>query len=82
MPDASQSKMPIKLSVHLSSGASKIINAEEAQMLVKWVWAEMEMRKDCNLFRFPKLGVCLVRDGAELVILTDDEHRNALKEKE
>jgi len=75
------SSMPIKLSVHRSAGAAKILNEEETQMLIKWIWAEMQIHHDKNLFRFPKMGVCIVRDGSDLVILTDDEHRNALKEE-
>ncbi|VVB57083.1 Uncharacterised protein [uncultured archaeon] len=69
-----------KLTVHLSHAAAKIVSPDEAQMLIKWSWEEMEKKKKdgYNLFRFPKLGVCVVRDGDELVILTDAEQQKAL----
>ncbi len=71
------------LVIHLSRGAAKIVNEEEVRMLLKWSWEEIEARQKegYNLFRFPKLGICVVRDKDELVILTDDEHRNALKDE-
>lgn len=70
----------VKLTIHLSAGAQKKLSEEETQMLVKWCWEEMEKRKGegHNLFRFPKLGICIVRDSNELVLMTDDEHRAAL----
>ncbi len=84
MDSASSSKEPINLTVHLSIGARKIVSEEEAQMLIKWAWEEMEKKKGegYNLFRFPKLGVCLVRDGNEMVLMTLREQSRALHKKE
>ena len=81
---AKHDSAPIKLTIHLSRNAAKILSEEEAQMLIKWSWEEMEKKKKegYNLFRFPKLGVCVVRDKEELVILTDEEQRNALAKEE
>ena len=67
--------------IHLTHAAAKIVSAEEAPMLVKLAWKEMEQKKEFNLFRFTKLGVCLIRDGDDLTIMTARETANALGEK-
>ncbi len=67
--------------IHLTNAAAKIVSAEEAPMLVKLAWKEMEQKKEFNLFRFVKLGVCLIRDGDDLTIMTEKEKAKALGEK-
>lgn len=67
--------------IHLTHAAAKIVSAEEAPMLVKLAWKEMESKKEFNLFRFTRLGVCLIRDGDDLTIMTARETARALGEK-
>ncbi len=83
-PEENKKSNPVNLTVHLSPVARKIVSPEEAQMLIKWAWEEMEKKKGegYNLFRFPKLGVCLVRDGNEMVLMTLREQSRALHKKE
>lgn len=67
--------------VHLTNAAAKIVSAEEAPMLVKLAWKEMQEKKEFNLFHFKKLGICLIRDGDDLTIMTEREKSRALGEK-
>ena len=50
-------------------------------MLIKLAWKEMQLKKEYNLFHFKKLGICLIRDGDDLTIMTEREKSHALGEQ-
>lgn len=71
-----------RVKARVSPAALKIINAEEVGMLVKLIWARVREDKTNNLFTFTRLGLCAVREGDELTILTIAEQKEALGAKE
>lgn len=62
----------------ITKEAGRSISEEEAKILVKLAWNEMEGKKEFNLFRLPKLGLCIVRDGEGLIIITEKEMEKAM----
>ncbi|PIT84816.1 hypothetical protein COU37_00980 [Candidatus Micrarchaeota archaeon CG10_big_fil_rev_8_21_14_0_10_45_29] len=65
--------------VSLSKDAHKILNEEEAGMLIKMLAPEFEKHEGKNAFGLKKLGIWVLKEKNELTIITDEEHKKHVK---
>jgi len=66
-------------SVSISKEAHKILNEEEARMLLKMMAPEFEKYKGKNAFGFKKLGIWILKENNSITIITDGEHKKHVK---
>ena len=70
------SKKP-KYHVKMTTGAKKILDEEQARMLINMISHEFEERPHLNIFRFEKVGLIVAKTGTNLLILTEEENTNS-----
>ncbi len=73
-PDSAiRSRHEPKYHVKLTTGARKIIDEEQAKMLINMIAHEFEKRPELNIFRFEKVGLIVLKNGFNILILTETE---------
>ena len=73
-PDSAiKSRHEPKYHVKLTTGARKIVDEEQAKMLVNMIAHEFTQRPHLNVFTFDKVGLIIIKNGFSITILTKDE---------
>lgn len=65
--------------VKMTTGARKIIDEEQAKMLINMIAHEFKQRPQLNLFSFEKVGLIVLKKGNTLIIMTSAERDIASK---
>lgn len=65
--------------VKMTTGARKILDEEQAKMLINMISQEFEKRPELNLFKFEKVGLVVIKHGFNLTIMTEQERINHSK---
>ncbi|MFH0927570.1 MAG: hypothetical protein V1822_03250 [Candidatus Micrarchaeota archaeon] len=68
-----------KYHVQMTTGAKKILDEEQAKMLINMISHEFEQRPHLNIFKFEKVGLIVVKKGYGLLILTEEEKNTISK---
>ena len=70
----------LTVKIKMTTGANKILDKEQAKMLVQMIAHEFKTRPELNHFSFPKVGLIVLKDKNNLTIMTEQEKKETESE--